>query len=62
MTALSRIACFFFAILTLSGTVLPAAGAQIETSAPYAYLLDVETKTVLFEKNSDELMQPASMS
>ncbi|MBX2806674.1 MAG: D-alanyl-D-alanine carboxypeptidase [Hyphomicrobiales bacterium] len=44
------------------GIGLPVVSAQIETSAPYAYLFDVETKTVLFEKNSDELMKPASMS
>ena len=62
MTALSRIACFCFVTLTLSWAGSPNASAQVETSAPYAYLLDVETKTVLFEKNSDELMQPASMS
>jgi D-alanyl-D-alanine carboxypeptidase (penicillin-binding protein 5/6) len=38
------------------------ASAQIETEAPYAILLDVESKTTLFEKNADELMSPASMS
>jgi len=38
------------------------ARAQIETEAQYAILLDVETKTVLFEKKADELMEPASMS
>jgi len=36
--------------------------AQIETEADYAFLLDVDTQTVLFEKKADELMQPASMS
>jgi D-alanyl-D-alanine carboxypeptidase (penicillin-binding protein 5/6) len=39
-----------------------AASAQIETEADYAFLLDVDTQTVLFEKKADELMQPASMS
>ncbi len=62
MTAFSRIARFCFALMTFVGIGLPVVSAQIETSAPYAYLFDVETKTVLFEKNSDELMKPASMS
>jgi len=39
-----------------------AAKAQIETEAEYAFLMDAETKTVLFEKKADELMLPASMS
>jgi D-alanyl-D-alanine carboxypeptidase (penicillin-binding protein 5/6) len=34
----------------------------VETEAEYAILIDVETQTVLFEKNADTLMQPASMS
>src|SRR5665648_259360 len=38
------------------------ARAQIETEAEYAFLLDADTQTVLFEKKADELMQPASMS
>jgi serine-type D-Ala-D-Ala carboxypeptidase (penicillin-binding protein 5/6) len=36
--------------------------AQIETEAPYAFLIDEDTRTILFEKNADELMSPASMS
>jgi D-alanyl-D-alanine carboxypeptidase (penicillin-binding protein 5/6) len=36
--------------------------AQIETEAEYALLMDAETETILFEKNADVLMQPASMS
>ncbi len=38
------------------------AHAQIETEADYAFLLDADTQTVLFEKKADELMPPASMS
>ena len=34
----------------------------IETPAEQAILYDYETKSVLFEKNSDELMSPSSMS
>ena len=39
------------------------AGAEpIETSAKQAYIVDFQTGTVLFEKNPDELVHPASMS
>lgn len=51
---------FFFVALIFTAT--GEAHAQIETEAQYAILLDVETKTVLFEKKADELMEPASMS
>ncbi len=53
------ICAFLFCSLCLFAA---AAHAQIETEADYAYLLDLDTQTVLFEKKADELMQPASMS
>ncbi len=37
-------------------------GQAASTSAEYAYMIDVSTDTVLFEKNADVPMQPASMS
>ena len=37
-------------------------GGGFQTSAPTAILIDAESGTVLFEKNADELMPPASMS
>jgi serine-type D-Ala-D-Ala carboxypeptidase (penicillin-binding protein 5/6) len=40
----------------------PRDAAAIETSAREAILVDMETGAVLFEKNPDELMPPASMS
>ncbi|NJM35135.1 MAG: D-alanyl-D-alanine carboxypeptidase [Rhodomicrobium sp.] len=54
-----------FALLIIFIAVILASGplhAQVETEADFAFLVDVETQTVLFEKNADELMQPASMS
>ena len=36
--------------------------APFKTKAKYAILLDVDTNSVLFEKDADELMHPASMS
>jgi D-alanyl-D-alanine carboxypeptidase (penicillin-binding protein 5/6) len=40
----------------------PAGKPSIDTLAPFAILLDVGTGTVLFEKNADAPMQPASMA
>ena len=39
-----------------------AAVARIETPAPYAYVVDLSTDTVLLEKQADAPMPPASMS
>jgi D-alanyl-D-alanine carboxypeptidase (penicillin-binding protein 5/6) len=50
------------AVLTALCFCPPGVRAQIETEADYAFLLDADTQTVLFEKKADELMQPASMS
>ena len=46
--------------LLLSGLAAPA--AALETQARAAILIDAETGTVLFEKNADEHLPPASMS
>lgn len=51
----------WFLLISLFLFAAPAR-AQIETEADYAFLLDADTQTVLFEKKADELMQPASMS
>ena len=39
-----------------------AFGQAFQTAAPQAFLVDAESGTVLFEKNADELMVPASMA
>ncbi len=49
-------------LLILLGAAPTSLHAQVETEAQYAFLVDAETQTVLFEKSADELMQPASMS
>jgi D-alanyl-D-alanine carboxypeptidase (penicillin-binding protein 5/6) len=51
--------CVFLAAL---GCFSGSARAQIETDAQFALLMEADTRTVLFEKNADELMFPASMS
>lgn len=54
--------CTLILFLAAIFVIATPARAQIETEAEFALLLDVETGTVLFEKNADQLMQPASMS
>ncbi len=49
-------------LLAVTCGLCTPASAQIETEAPYAILIDADSKTVLFEKDADELMAPASMS
>ena len=52
-----------FAFIAVAGLPLQAARAQtIESPASHAILLDDTTGVVLFEKNADEPMAPASMS
>lgn len=55
---------YFFLILLFAAGVAAPSTAQtvIETVAREAILMDAETNTVLFEKNADVLMHPASMS
>ncbi len=57
----SRLSALLACILLLAGS--PPVRAQVfDTSAPYAILMDASSGTVLFEKNADELMPPASMA
>lgn len=48
------------AFLTLLAMTLPT--TAIEVNAPQAYMVDLQTGTVLLEKNADQKMTPASMS
>ena len=41
---------------------LPVAAQNIETRAEFAIMMDYETGAVLFQKDADQLMAPASMS
>lgn len=54
----------FAAVLVSVVTVQPARAqlGQVETLAKQMILLDYDTGTVIFEKNSEELMPPSSMS
>lgn len=61
---LRRISALLIAVLVSAcATALPEpARAAFETRATAAYLYDVTTDTVLFEKNADAPLPPASMS
>jgi D-alanyl-D-alanine carboxypeptidase (penicillin-binding protein 5/6) len=51
------------ALAGLAVLAAPAVRAQtFQTAAPQAILMDYDSGTVLFEKNADELMVPASMA
>ena len=50
-----------FAAAFVAGAA-PAFAQTIETQARQAFIVDMKTGTVLFEKNADEVMPPSSMS
>jgi D-alanyl-D-alanine carboxypeptidase (penicillin-binding protein 5/6) len=50
------------AAATLVAGAAPAAAPQFDTTAPIAYLIDLSSGAVLFEKNADQRMPPASMA
>jgi len=53
---------FILIALALPFLASAATAQEIETPAEYAILIDADTGFVLFQKNADELMHPASMS
>ena len=60
---LRRLATLALVVTTACAAVVPrTAEAAFETRATAAYLYDVTTDTVLFEKNADVPLPPASMS
>ena len=60
---LRRIATFALIVTTACASALPGpAEAAFETRATSAYLYDVTTDTVLYQKNADIPLPPASMS
>lgn len=53
---------FAFGALLCASLMRPFSAFAIETAAKQAFLIDFDTKTVLFEKQADKPMPPASMS
>lgn len=58
----SVIAVFLLAGLIASTATIARAAESVETLARQAILIDMNTGTVLLEKNADQLMPPSSMS
>jgi serine-type D-Ala-D-Ala carboxypeptidase (penicillin-binding protein 5/6) len=56
-----NLAMLFFAMV-LFATAVPAQAQLFETRAAQAYLVEAETGTVLFAKNEDDLVPPASLA
>ncbi len=50
------------AVLVFSLLALPAGAQNFDSKSPFAILVDGASGTVLYEKNADELMAPASMA
>lgn len=53
---------FGLSLMASVATSVVVHAAGMETSAKFAYILDFDTGKTLFEKNSEQLMSPASMS
>ncbi|MDB5650965.1 MAG: D-alanyl-D-alanine carboxypeptidase, partial [Hyphomicrobiales bacterium] len=53
----------FAGLLAAKDLVVSAQAQQtFQSSAPSAILMDAESKSVLFEKNADQLVSPASLA
>jgi serine-type D-Ala-D-Ala carboxypeptidase (penicillin-binding protein 5/6) len=59
---MSRIILLVTAASLLAASAAPAAAPQFDTPARYAFLIDLSSGGVLYEKNADARMPPASMA
>ncbi len=59
---MTKIAAIFLAIAIMLGAAPVFAQLNFDTAAPYALLMDAESGTVLYQKNADEPIEPASMA
>lgn len=64
VSSLNKFAAICLVAVLAAGMTRPALAqiGQVETVARQMILIDADTDTVIFEKNSDELMPPSSMS
>ncbi|MDB5538261.1 MAG: D-alanyl-D-alanine carboxypeptidase, partial [Devosia sp.] len=61
-TIVKRLLWLAFAVFTLTTPVFAQAAADFDTKAKYAILMDEESGTVIFQKDADTAMEPASMA
>lgn len=54
--------CFLAAVLLAVAAALPAHAQLFETKASQAFMIDAETGTILFSKDPDTLIPPASLA
>ena len=59
---MTRLFAAFAALTALLLTIVPVGAVDFATKAPYAVLMDYETGTVLFQKEADARIEPASMA
>ncbi|HEU5481961.1 MAG TPA: D-alanyl-D-alanine carboxypeptidase family protein [Sphingomicrobium sp.] len=59
---MKRAVLFATAVVTVATGAASAQAPQFETPAPIAYLIDLSSGAVLFEKNADQRIPPASMA
>lgn len=59
---MKRALLFATAAATLIGGAAAARAPQFETPAPIAYLIDLSSGAILFERNADQRIPPASMA
>jgi len=53
--------CLLILVATLAFAPAPVRAQTFQSSAPWAILIDADSGSVLYEKNADELMSPASL-
>lgn len=46
----------------LAAIAVPAAAQEFDTEAPFAALMDYQSGTLLYHKNADDPLEPASMA
>ncbi|HUG46713.1 MAG TPA: D-alanyl-D-alanine carboxypeptidase family protein [Sphingomicrobium sp.] len=59
---MKRLTLFATAAAVLAAVAAPAAAPQFQTPAPIAYLVDLSSGAVLYSKNADQRIPPASMA
>ena len=62
MHRLGLLIALLAALLAFPVTTLPVFAQDFDSKAPFAILMDYESGTVLFNKNGDEKLEPASMA
>lgn len=62
MTRFSRLIAVFLGVVVFGWASSALAQLEFDTRAPFALLMDYESSTVLFQKEADAAMEPASMA